>query len=1551
MEIQRERIADVLLTAAIVSIGLLSGSAVLAGVVSGIGINWASELTRQGWRSACQNLLGSSGFLNHDLQRALDRAFCQAITHLEQAWWRTPRGDQMHRTEPQAAREAEEAFKRLRTDAALFCTDKGLGRAGENEQVRNLLYSDPEGMQRSLSEQLATYLHGYDEQLVTYLQRHLTQELAFWFGEELKGDRPDNNRAWRAFQRLLLEGVQAGLNEVRANQQETGCVLAELRAWAQRMESLSSDAREGTGLVTLEHAVADTRDQLLDSMARESGLTRDAVAAGVAQIASLLRDELGDLRREMLRSLQHHGLASDAPPLPVDLRRQMDRLLHDYGLFGGRAEVLSAVEEFLADPQGGYLFLSSPSGYGKTALLAQLARRKDVVYHFINRAYGTADEDFLLRSLCQQLAARHGLGGWLPTAPAELRVLFAALLRLPPADGRPVVVLVDGLDEALSWDPGPQHFPPDVPDGVKVILSARHVADLDWPSHLRLPRDRVQCLSLEAMAADDLAALLRAAGGIGAPLADDRAWRSQALQVSAGDPFYLRLLIEDINAGRLQPSLLGSQPAGLDAYLKGWWQQLAAAVRAQDARDLLGCLAAARGPLQRDDLVAMFPGLGWALDGVLDEVRRFVVGSEHDGYALCNARFADYVRGRVGSRAMEEYVNGLVVYCSAWREHRSAYALAHYAGHLADTGRWEELHALVAVGEQCREWAEAHRSTEGSYAGYLAALQLAWAHADVTGRSDRAQVGWQVRYALIQSSVLGLATSVPPKLLAAAVKSGVLSPKAGLAYARHVPEPEQQAEALARLAPVVGECFQHELVAMACAIRDERSRAEALAWIAPHIPQLLLREQALPAVRAIGPDHYRTEALVVLAVHLPEEERTGAIQEALTTVQRVQDGVWRASMLLGLARQMPDCQRLEIQQEIIAAVRDIDSANFRVQFLESLARLFPGPESTEMLRAELSAVRATRRASERAKALATLVPYLPEAERGPVQREVLSAAQDLQSTGTRVHVLLRLAPSLPPALLSETLDVVCRIENERAKTDGLVGLAPHLSGPLLRDAFLAARALQQESFRSEALAGLAPFLPANLLAEVPALISAIGTAGIRVRALAEMISFLPEGDRTRLLEEGLATARGIPLGGARSRALVRLIPHLATPQRVRAIREALLASQTIDDGDDQARLLSEMARYLPESEGLEAYRAALAAVQTVESDLRKKDALAELVPQLPEPLVAEALAVSRTIEEEFMRVEAMARVAGRLPEPERSAALHEALLVSRGLTPDSFQSSALVDVAPHLPATERLATLQDALVAARSQREPYLRVWALIDLIPHLSGAERAAVSREALEMAKALGGEEARARALAGLVSELSEPLLSESVAAARSLEWARERARALTWIASHLPTRERCVVFGEALDAVRQIRNDHTRSEALADLVSKLPKPLLREALAVARAFADGYSRGQALESVVRRLDELGDSDRAQALVGEIGHEYWRAEASADLARHWVQLPWDGAYARWQEVLPVLADSTRENLLSDLRALAPAIDGLGGQVALAETCRAVQDVGHWWP
>jgi hypothetical protein len=105
----------------------------------------------------------------------------------------------------------------------------------------------------------------------------------------------------------------------------------------------------------------------------------------------------------------------------------------------------------------------------------------------------------------------------------------------------------------------------------------------------------------------------------------------------------------------------------------------------------------------------------------------------------------------------------------------------------------------------------------------------------------------------------------------------------------------------------------------------------------------------------------------------------------------------------------------------------------------------------------------------------------------------------------------------------------------------------------------------------------------------------------------------------------------------------------------------------------------------------------------------------------------------------------------------------------------------------------------------------------------------------------------------------------------------------------------------------------NEYARAEALSGLAPHLPETLLSQALAAALA---------------------------------IGHEYARAEALSRLAPHLTSIN----LSFWYEILQILSQHGRGNLLVDIPNLSSTIIYLGGIQALVATAWAIQDVCRQW-
>jgi hypothetical protein len=381
------------------------------------------------------------------------------------------------------------------------------------------------------------------------------------------------------------------------------------------------------------------------------------------------------------------------------LRPRLRPVLDGHPVFGGRDEELDRLDRFLDQRQAGYLFVVAGSGFGKTALLVhwldRVMHRTDgpsLAYTFINRGRdGLAEEDFTLRNLCQQLGWLRGEFGALPASTTEVRARYAKLLVERPY-GQEVVVILDGLDEARGWTPASDLFPPVLPAGTRMVFSARAHAGRDaedWLRELGLLAAGVERLPLTTLGPPEIERLLDDAGRVPDWTRAPEAVGAM-MDVSAGDPFYLRFLIEDLQDGAISSlEELQGRPTGLDDFFAEWWKQVSESALAKPVRELLGYLLVALAPMSAAELAQISDEDeldGFTLDAALEDVRRFVVGGVEQGYALSHPRFQRYLGGAGGPLhgSAAVYRERVRRWAADWRRHRSRYALTHVIAHLAE---------------------------------------------------------------------------------------------------------------------------------------------------------------------------------------------------------------------------------------------------------------------------------------------------------------------------------------------------------------------------------------------------------------------------------------------------------------------------------------------------------------------------------------------------------------------------------------------------------------------------------------------------------------------------------------------------------------------------------------------------------------------------------------------------------------------------------------------------------------------------------------------------
>ncbi len=326
----QERILNllgVLATVSVTGIGLAVGGVIGATVLSGIGLNLGSNIIQGGCSTLKERWLSSeNGLLNHDIQKALARAFIKALSSLEEKYLDLEQTRALKKHERESYRDL---FRELKANAqeTLLAT---IERIRLDPDVRQFLFAVPEAGEDRMWKHMVgdDLIAPYGSDFQRFIRDNLTTETLFWFGEELKTDSPECNKAWRAFQRMLLEGIYAGVTSIQANQALLGHDLAKLDGIKRQLEELREEI--GSRLPgelfqkDLETAVSEIKatlqtisqtsrriDQNVETIRQDVKTLLDKQSEVVAyQDASpmVLETTLSDLRRRMLAAHSRHDL-------------------------------------------------------------------------------------------------------------------------------------------------------------------------------------------------------------------------------------------------------------------------------------------------------------------------------------------------------------------------------------------------------------------------------------------------------------------------------------------------------------------------------------------------------------------------------------------------------------------------------------------------------------------------------------------------------------------------------------------------------------------------------------------------------------------------------------------------------------------------------------------------------------------------------------------------------------------------------------------------------------------------------------------------------------------------------------------------------------------------------------------------------------------------------------------------------------------------------------------------------------------------------------------
>ncbi|KYG04910.1 hypothetical protein BE21_44020, partial [Sorangium cellulosum] len=301
-----------------------------------------------------------------------------------------------------------------------------------------------------------------------------------------------------------------------------------------------------------------------------------------------------------------------------------------------RAGAVAGLEAWL-EHGGARVALLGPSGRGRSMLLGawalELARagRHEVAFVPVSRRFGTALESTALNLLYARVALflrTPRRTGERPHGVEQMRRDLALMLAEGrPPGSRPLVVILDGFDEGVSWTlDAAQRFLRDLGPGVRAVLSARSIEALG-----RL-REGTEVVALPPIAVDEVAeAIGRRLGELPASVKDEVA------RVSGGEPLLVEALVEALAQ---DPVAVAPALASVSAGAQGVLDLCAGgAIRPV----LLPWLAGALAPIEVEELFEISTVNG----GAWNEPSGPLVAAGEPGLALRHPAWAEAIEGRL----------------------------------------------------------------------------------------------------------------------------------------------------------------------------------------------------------------------------------------------------------------------------------------------------------------------------------------------------------------------------------------------------------------------------------------------------------------------------------------------------------------------------------------------------------------------------------------------------------------------------------------------------------------------------------------------------------------------------------------------------------------------------------------------------------------------------------------------------------------------------------------------------------------------------------------
>jgi hypothetical protein len=1136
-------------------------------------------------------------------------------------------------------------------------------------------------------------------------------------------------------------------------------------------------------------------------------------------------------------------------------------------LFTGREWVFEEIDTWLNDKDERFFVLTGEPGVGKSAIAARLTQSHQNIaaYHFcIAGESGTIQPNGVLLSLAAQLVEYFPdyaetlanivkplrlsvkaeinaqtikdsvvrgvvIENLYTQSPQETLdiVLRRSLANLPNPPEKPVLILVDSLDEAITHDAQENLITllsgvSDLPTWVRLIVTTRldekrvlsylktlkpyfyHLDELSQKSledvHIYVGR-RVSNETIQARLLSSQT--------------DSQSLVEQITELSKGNFLYTKVLLDDIESGGQSLDDLDALPKSMDEFYHKFLMRLRSEWETK-YQFIFGILTVTKATITTEELINLIannPVIEHApsetrLNQAVGVVKQFFTVERNaygqETYRLFHQSFRDYLldlnRNPIFWCSPKDAHRWIVEYCwqyhpDNWRE-CDRYGLYYFATHLIELASLEKrpnqsqdyverLHGLLETEVDGQNaWFEA-KNYIGDISGFLSDVALAWATADKELLQNLlVSTERRFRYALITSSLNSMAKNISLDLFISLVENKSWSPDTGLAYAVQIPEQERRLEALLSL---------------------------AICSPATFIPKLF------EATKGIPDNFYRAKALSLLTAYLPENLKNQALESALQTVQNIPDKKNRifcqGQVLIWITPYLPD----SLKNRTFELAQQIPDDRFRVVPLILIGSELPHPLKDEALEEALQLIEKTQDEQKDEFDIADLIrqisPHLPS----KLILQALKVAQAIKDEYYRAGALAALISRLAVPLQIEIIDVAYKsallVKDAEYRIRSLILMGNFLSEEQKRLTLEDIQAIKYESTKVELLTALLPSLKNHLIQDALDIVKTFRNSKVAI-AITPYLScsqMQQVVDLTQKLDSQSA-----------AKVLLALSQHL--PDSL--VNQVFKIALDFDAPDDLATAMSGLSNYLPE-------------------DLMRK--VWSLVTQKINALDNWKPTGGSSVDRDThlaLTMENLSNVASNLPDALKQLIFDKTLKLSS----NTYREKILVKLLPSLPDSSRKIALQQALKSALAIEDTVYIARVLVEFTPYLDDSFKL----EVFNTVDKISDESERTEVLIKLFPYIPEKHIPHAFSACAAVESESYRAEALTELIPYLPNSLKT----EVLTKIRDIKSEYSQADALIKMIPSLSEPLKSQACELA---LDAISRMEDKQSLSHTIREL--------------------------------------------------------------------------------------------